>query len=60
MQFLLILGLLGGVAPGECRPFVPADGIIWMRWSGAMSGANALADGAGMVRAGTLDWCLII
>lgn len=60
MQFLLILGLSGGVAPGESRPFVPTDGIIWMRWSGAMSGANALADGAGMVRAGTLDWRLII
>lgn len=60
MQFLLILGLSGGVAPGESRPFVPADGIIWMRWGGAMSGANALADGVGMVRAGTLDWCFII
>lgn len=55
MHFLLILELLGGVAPGECRPFVPADGFIWMQWSGAASGANALADGAGMVRAGTLD-----
>lgn len=60
MHFLLILGLLGGLLPGERHPLVPADAAIRTRWSGATSGTNGWIDRANVVCARTLCRRLII